>query len=95
MLTKVVLAGTAVVTPVWGFFRLWNKKADKHTVNNQIQEVKNELHLQRGYFRDVFEKVEENARRSEDRFGRIERAAEERHRELLMHLMRRGDQREG
>lgn len=89
MLTKVVLAGTAVVTPVWGFFKLWNKKADKHTVANQIQEVKNEISIHRGYFKDVFEKLEEHARRDEDHFSQIEKASEERHRELMMHLLER------
>ena len=87
LLTKVLIAGTAVVTPVWGFFKLWNKKADKHAVANQLQEVENEQAIHRGYFKDVFEKMEEHARRDEDHFERIERASEERHRELLMHIL--------
>lgn len=71
LLAKVVVAGTAVVTPVWGLFKLWNKKADRHTVNNQIQEVKNEVALHRGYFKDVFNMIRENEQRAQDRHERL------------------------
>lgn len=81
LLAKVIAAGAPLVAAVWGFFKLWNKKADKHTVANQLQAVQNELALHRGYFKDVFNKIEAN-----------EKISEARHRELLMHLMRRGEQ---
>lgn len=87
MLAKVLGAGVAVGTPIWGFLKLWNKKADKHTVADQLQEIKNEQHIHRTYFKDVFEKLEDHARRDEDHFRQVETAAEERHRELMMHLL--------
>lgn len=71
MLAKVVTAGAVVATPLWGLFKLWNKKADKHTVANQIQKVENEVALHRGYFKDVFNQMRENEQRAQDRHERL------------------------
>lgn len=71
LLAKVLGAGAAVVVPVWGFVKLWDKKADKHTVNNELQTINNQLAEQRGMLAES------------------ESKNEERHRELLMHLLKR------
>lgn len=76
LLAKVLGAAAAVAVPVWGFLKLWDKKADKHTVANQLQEVKGELAVQRGHIGKIFEQMTVS-----------ERIAEARHRELLMHLV--------
>lgn len=54
------------------------KKADKHVVANQLQEVKGELAVQRGHIGKIFQQMTES-----------ERIAEARHRELLMHLVQK------
>lgn len=71
LLSKVIAAGIAVLTPIWGFLKLWDKKADKHAVNNQIQEVKAEQGLHRQYFKDVFNQMRENEQRANDRHERL------------------------
>lgn len=76
LLTKALAAGTPIVGAVWAFFKLWDKKADKHTVNNQLQEVKNEQGLQRTNIGKIFDQMRD-----------MEKVAEERHRELMMYIM--------
>lgn len=71
LLAKFFGALALVVGPIWGFLKLWDKKADKHAVNNHLQEVKNELALHRGYFKDVFEVIRENEQRAQDRHERL------------------------
>ena len=56
----------------------FEKKADKHAVNSQLQEVKNELSLQRSHIGKIFDQQRED--------GQL---AEQRHRELMMHMMKR------
>lgn len=80
MLAKVLGAAALVATPIWGFLKLWDKKADKHTVNNQLNELKLELGVQRGHVGKIFEQMRD-----------MEKVSEERHRELLMHLVERKD----
>ena len=77
LLAKVVAAGGAVATPIVWLWTKLDKKADKHTVNNQLQEVKNELGVQRNHIAKIFDKLGEAESRNEDR-----------HRELLMHLLK-------
>lgn len=91
LLAKVVAAGVAVGTPVWGFFKLWDKKADKHTVNNQLQEVKTEQSLHRSYFKDVFEKLDSHQRRDEELARKIMESMSANHSELLRELGRKAD----
>jgi cell division protein FtsB len=78
MFAKVLGAGALVVTPVWGFFKLWNKKADKHAVTSQLQAV----HAEMGTLRQTQAKIFDHMR--DDRAE-----AEKRHREILMHLLER------
>lgn len=80
LLAKVVAAFVALVAPVWGA-RTWlekrfDKKAEKLDVADSFQSVQNELGIHRGYFKDVFNQLREDRT-----------AAEERHRELMMHLL--------
>ena len=76
LLAKVVAAGTAILAPVGWFWTRLDKKADKQTVNKQFEAVANELATQRGHIAHIFDQMRED--RS---------AAEERHREVLMHLL--------
>lgn len=79
MLAKVVAAGTPIAAAIWAFLKLWDKKADKHTVNNQIHEVKSEQALHRTYFKDVFNQIRESDQRAQDRHERLmERISERR-----------------
>lgn len=76
LLAKVVTAGAVLVTPVWGFFKLWNKKADKHTVTTQLQAVYSELGTMRGTQAKIFDQMRD-----------MEKVSESRHRELLVLLL--------
>lgn len=80
LLGKVLGAATAVLVPVWGFVKLWDKKADKSAVKAGFEEVREELTRQR----DVQAKIFDHIRESDQK-------GEERHRELLMHLVKKGD----
>jgi hypothetical protein len=57
----------------------FERKADKHDVHNKLQELKTELHLQRGHVSKIFDQQRED--------GQL---AEVRHRELMMHLLKDG-----
>lgn len=58
-----------------------NRFAKKHSVATQFQDVKNELAIHRTHIGKVFDKI-----------GEAESKNEERHRELLMHLIeKKGD----
>jgi hypothetical protein len=85
---KMIGAAAAIFGPIgvlWGYID--SRFAKKHTVNNQLHHVESEIAIHRGYFKDVFEKLEEHGRRDEDHFRSIELKSEERHRELMMHLL--------
>lgn len=91
LLGKVVAAGTPIVVGVWGFLKLWNKKADRHTVNNQFQELKGEQTLHRSYFKDVFEKMEAHARRDDELFREVLGTMHTHHSEILRELGKKAD----
>lgn len=91
LLAKVIAAGVAVGTPIWGFLKLWDKKADKHTIANQLQEVKNEQGLHRTYFKDVFEKLDTHQRRDEELARQIMGSMSANHSELLRELAKKAD----
>ena len=91
LLAKVLIAGTAVVTPIWGFLKLWDKKADKHTVRNDFQRVEGEQAIHRKYFEKAFEKMEEHARRDEQLFREVMNSIGDNHAELLRELGRKED----
>ena len=78
MLAKVLGAASVVAVPIWGFVKLWNKKADKREVAEQFQGVKDELSIQRGHIGKVFDQMRD-----------MEKVSEDRHRELMMHLLER------
>lgn len=78
LLAKLIAAGTPLAGAVWGILKLWNKKADKHAVANQFQTVNNELGVQRTHIGKIFDQMRD-----------MEKVSEERHRELLMHLVER------
>ena len=86
------------VTAVGGVFGGWKwidskigKKADKHTVNNDIQVVRNEQLLHRGYFKDVFEKLEDHQRRDEELAREVLTTMASNHAEVLRELGRKAD----
>lgn len=91
VLGQVVLAAGGVGAVLWPVVKAWNKKADKHTVNNQFQEVKNEQHLHRTYFKDVFEKLESHQRRDEELAREVMGTMASNHAELLRELGRKAD----
>lgn len=47
------------------------KKADKHTVNNQFHAINNELTHQRGTQAKLFDQMRENEQRAQDRHERL------------------------
>jgi hypothetical protein len=71
LLSKVVGAATAVLVPVWGFVKLYDKKADKASVKADFQEVRDELATQRGHIAKVFDQIRENEQRAQDRHERL------------------------
>lgn len=80
MLTKIVAAGAAIIAPVaavykWADYRL-DKKADKDVVKMAFDLLNSEMNTQRGNTAKLFDKIAE-----ESKIG------EERHRELLMHII--------
>jgi hypothetical protein len=78
LLGKVLTAGGVVATPIIWLWTKLDKKADKHTVNNQLQEVKNDIFSVKQTQAKIFDHL------------RDDRAdAEKRHREVLMHLLER------
>ena len=82
LLGKLVGAAAAVLAPIGGAW-LWidNRFAKKHTLNSAIEDVKTELGVQRGHIAKIFDQMHDAETKSESR-----------HRELLMHLLRRDEQ---
>lgn len=76
--TKVIGAIVAVGTPITWLWAKLDKKADKHAVAEQFQTMTNELTVQRGHIGKIFEQMRD-----------MEQVSEERHRELMMHLLER------
>ena len=91
LLAKVIGAAVAVGTPIWGFLKLWDKKADKHTVVTQLQEVKNEHGIQRAHIGKLFDKLEEHARQDSEQFNKLLEKMGDQHAELLTVLGRKQD----
>lgn len=91
LLGKVAIALTAVAAPIGWLWTKIEKKADKHTVNNQVGEVKAEQQLHREYFKSVFEKMEEHARRDHDTHTQLLTTMSNNHAELLRELGRKAD----
>ena len=56
------------------------KMADKKSMDKLESDIQTELTIHRSYFKDVFNQIRESDQKSE-----------ERHRELLMHLVQRKD----
>jgi uncharacterized NAD(P)/FAD-binding protein YdhS len=91
----VIVGGAVAVGAAWGFWK-WldskmGKKADKHSVNNDMQSVRNEQLLQRGYFKDVFANMEQHARRDEELFREVMSTMHTNHSELLRELGKKAD----
>lgn len=91
LLAKVITAGGVVATPIVWLWTKLDKKADKHTVNNQLQEVKNEAALQRGHIAKLFDKLEEHARRDEETHREMLKTMSDNHAELLREMGRKAD----
>lgn len=86
MLAKVMAAAAAVIAPIWGVHR-WidgrlEKKADK-----------SEFDRQRDHIGSLFNKLEEHARRSDDRFDKVTTLINDLHRETMDKLDRKQDKR--
>lgn len=71
LLAKVLGAAGVVVVPIWGFLKLWDKKADKKAVAEQFKAVTDELTVQRGHIGKVFDVIRENEQRAQDRHERL------------------------
>jgi len=60
---------------VWGFLKYldgrFDKKADKHTVNNQLSAITNEIGVLRGTQAKIFDQIRENEQRAQDRYERL------------------------
>lgn len=91
LLAKVISAGVVLVTPIWGFLKLWDKKADKHVVKGDLQRLQSESDLHRQYFKDVFKSLEDHSRRDEELFREVMRSISTNHSELLRELGRKAD----
>ena len=91
LLGKVVGAFAVVAAPIGWLWTKLDKKADKHTVNNQLQEVKTEQGLHRQYFANVFEKMETHARRDEELFREVLTKIGDNHSEIMRELGRKED----
>lgn len=95
LLGQVAIAGVAIGAPITGIVvwihKMLGKKADKHAVGNQVNEVKLEQGLHRTYFKDVFEKMEEHARRDEQLFREVMSTMHSNHSELLREIGKKAD----
>ena len=82
LLTKIAAAAAAIVTPIYTAYKFidyrLDKKADKDVVQASFTDLKGELTLQREDIGRLSSKIDEG-----------EKVSEERHRELLMHLLER------
>lgn len=91
LLAKVVAAGGAVATPIVWLWTKLDKKADKHAVNDSLQEIKSESALQRSHIGKLFDKLEEHARRDEETHREMLRTMSDNHSELLREMGRKAD----
>jgi transcriptional regulator of met regulon len=91
LLAKVITAGGVVATPIVWLWTKLDKKADKHSVNNSIHEMKTEQVLHRTYFANVFEKMEQHARRDEELFREVLTKIGDNHSEIMRELGRKED----
>lgn len=94
MLARVIATGAAIFGPVGGLW-LWidSRFAKKHSVANQLHVVTNELSIHRSYFKDLFEKLEQHARRDEESFRHIADKMSSNHAEVLRALGDKADRR--
>ena len=84
MAAKVLIAFAAVVPPIWGA-RSWiekrlKEKLDRHAYRNDQQAMTSTLEVYRKDINNIYEVL-----RAQDK------TAEERHRELLMHFLKKGE----
>jgi hypothetical protein len=79
--TRIAAAALSGLGLLFGYQKWINarldKKADKHYVNNELQRMNNEIGVQRGHIGKIFDQMRENEQRAEDR-----------HRELMMQLLK-------
>lgn len=73
---KLVAGGIlSAVGGAWGGWKYLHselgKKADKHSVATQFQDMKNELATQRGHIAKVFDQMRDNEQRAQDRHERL------------------------
>lgn len=85
VLAKLAAAAASLFATAFGYHKWMDgklaKKADKHTVNNELHAVKTEIGVHREHIGKIFDQLRENEQRAEDR-----------HRELVMHLLKGGKQ---
>lgn len=81
LLAKVIGAAVAIGVPVGGAYKWletrFDKKSDKGDVDKQFTALNAEMTIQRGNVGKIFDQIKES-----------DRIAEQRHRELLMHLIK-------
>lgn len=71
LLTVLGGAAATVATPIVWLWQKLDKKADKHAVNNQMQEVKTEFALHRSYFAKCFDQMREMDQKAADRHAEL------------------------
>jgi hypothetical protein len=79
LLAAVSAAAAAILAPAFGAWAWIDRRfAKKHSVADEFQTVWNEIATQRAHIGKIFDQMRDNEQKSE-----------ERHREILMHLLER------
>lgn len=68
---KVFGAIAVIAAPIWGFVKLWDKKADKAAVRDSFDKIDAELGLHRKYFAKVFDQMREMDQKAADRHAEL------------------------
>jgi len=84
LLQKVMGAAAAIVTPIYGVYKVVETKLDKKA-------DKSEVDRHRDYFVKVFDKMEEHTKRDAEMFSEIKDMMHANHAELLREMGRKAD----
>jgi len=91
LLGKIGAALAPIMAVVYGFLRLLGKKADKHVVASQYDEIRVEQGMQRQHIAKLFDKLDEHSRRDEELVREVLGAIAANHSEVLRELGRKAD----
>jgi hypothetical protein len=76
LIEKGVGIAVALLGATWGFLKVWDKKLDKHTYRGDQQAIAAKFEVHRRDIAKIFDVLRAQEEKAEDR-----------HRELLMHLL--------